>query len=497
MRHRILIGLIIFLAAIASALAQQEMTVVKPVEVDDVLTNPGIGFMTFQRFNGDALNQGTGWTEGFPIIYQELHGAPANKDYPMTSIAYFRIYWRFIEPEKGQFAWALIDKALSIARQRGQTLMLRIAPYGSDKASDVPEWYRKETGEAFPSQPLDGWKGTREKWATDAENPAYAREFGGMVRELGARYDGNPDLEAVDLSIVGAWGEGAGTEILSRTTLESLLDSYLDSFHRTPLLLQLTDKRAVSYALSKSRGEGNSPAYAPIPSAPIFPGPPIGWRADCLGDMGGFSPTENHMTDIYPQAIIGLGLSEAWKTAPVSMEACWVMQGWKDRGWSLKYIMEQAIKWHVSSFNGKSSPVPAEWQPEVNDWLKRMGYRFVLRRFAYSSMVGPNRKLQFASWWENKGNAPVYRGYRLALRLKREGASTILVTDADVKSWMPGDSLYDNSVFLPPAVEDGEYEIGLALLDPVTNQPMIKLAIAGIQPDGWYSMARSKFMGWI
>ena len=32
--------------------------VVKPKEIDDILINPGKGFMTFQRFNGDELNDG-------------------------------------------------------------------------------------------------------------------------------------------------------------------------------------------------------------------------------------------------------------------------------------------------------------------------------------------------------------------------------------------------------------------------------------------------------
>ena len=80
--------------------AQQTTVVVKPVEIRDVLVNPGIGFMTFQRFNGDALNAGTKWTEGFPIQYQQSSGTLQNKDFPETSIAYFRVYWRFLEPEK-------------------------------------------------------------------------------------------------------------------------------------------------------------------------------------------------------------------------------------------------------------------------------------------------------------------------------------------------------------------------------------------------------------
>ncbi|MBI5831053.1 MAG: hypothetical protein HZB16_01915 [Armatimonadetes bacterium] len=40
-----------------------EPAVVRPAPTADVLTNRGIGFMTFQRFAGDALHDGTGWSE--------------------------------------------------------------------------------------------------------------------------------------------------------------------------------------------------------------------------------------------------------------------------------------------------------------------------------------------------------------------------------------------------------------------------------------------------
>jgi len=124
----------------------QETVVVRPEETDEVLVNPGIGFMTFQRFNGDKLNQGKKWTEGFPITYQPFDGDLTNEGYPMTSLAYFRVYWRFIEPAKGQYQWDLIDKALKTAAQRGQTLLLRIAPYDKAPGTDVPQWYRAIVG---------------------------------------------------------------------------------------------------------------------------------------------------------------------------------------------------------------------------------------------------------------------------------------------------------------------------------------------------------------
>ena len=89
--------------ALASFALAQRTVIVRPQEIDDVLINPGIGFMTFQRFNGDALNEGLKWTEGYPIVYQEFKGSLENKNHPATSIAYFRIYWKFVEPERGKY----------------------------------------------------------------------------------------------------------------------------------------------------------------------------------------------------------------------------------------------------------------------------------------------------------------------------------------------------------------------------------------------------------
>ena len=441
----------------------QQTIIVRPKEIDDVLVNPGMGFMTFQRFNGDQLNEGLKWTEGYPIVYQPFKGSIENKNHPMTSIAYFRIYWKFLEPQGGKYRWDLIDTALRTARDRKQTLMLRIAPYGTDADNDVPAWYRAmvgdETGKLFAT-----------KWRTNPEDPRYSQHFGRLIRELGKRYDGNPDLESVDLAIVGAWGEGAGAEDLTDGTRRALVDSYLDSFDKTPLVMMLTDEKTNKYAIARKA---------------------VGWRVDCLGDMGGFSnPNWSHMQDYYPQAIIHFGMQDAWKKAPVSFEVCWVMQHWLDKGWDVNYIIDQSLKWHISSFNAKSSAVPEPWWPAVNRWLKHMGYRFVLRKFTYPAVVPQQGKLEFTSWWENKGVAPSYKPFTLALRLKGRGRSQILSTDADIRSWLPGDVVYDSAVFIPADMPPGYYDLSIAILDPVSNMPKIKLAIADMQSDGWYPVGK-------
>jgi hypothetical protein len=445
-----------------SVFAQETITV-RPKETDDILTNPGIGFMTFQRFNGDTLNQANRWTEGKPIVYQEFDGNLQNKDYPMTTIAYFRIYWKFIEPNTGKYRWDLIDNALKTAHLRQQTLMLRIAPYGTGTKNDVPEWYRAMVGKR---------KDLRvKKWQVDPEDPRYVKHFTKMIKILGKRYDGHSDLESVDVSIVGAWGEGAGSAQLTDKTRQALVDAYIDSFKKTHLVLLLTDKKTNSYALSKAD---------------------VGWRVDCLGDMGGFSQTWSHMNDYYPRAIINFGVRDAWKKAPVTLEVCWVMQHWKEMGWDVDHIIDESLKWHISSFNAKSSPVPKEWWPAVNRWLGKMGYRLVLRKFTYPAVVNPNSKLSFTSWWDNKGVAPCYKKFPLALRLKDNDKTEILVTKADIRTWLPGDNLYDDSVLVPSDIHPGQYDLQIGILDPLSNKPMVQLAISGKRHDGWYYLGTIK-----
>ncbi|HQG78669.1 MAG TPA: DUF4832 domain-containing protein [Bacteroidales bacterium] len=446
--------------------------IIKPELINDVLSNPGMGFMTFQRFNGDDLNAGPGWTEGFPIDYRDFNGNLTNKDYPATTIAYWRIYWKFMEPEKGIYRFDMLDKALAIARSRGQTLLLRIAPYGTQSNNDVPDWYRKMVG------PNRNWKYNNpvNLWVVDPEDPRYAEHFGGLIRALGQRYDGHPDLEAVDLSIVGAWGEGAGSELLSRDAREALVNAYTDSFRKTPIIALLMDRETNTYAASQI---------------------PVGWRIDCLGDLGFWAAEQNgwsHMYDFYPREIINFNVSDAWIKSPVSFEICGTFLNWRDEQKynreQVRYIFDQSLKWHVSSFNAKSSPVPPEWSDLVDDWLRRMGYRFALRRFTCPESAEVNGKLEYTTWWENLGVAPCYKDFAMAIRLRSGDRSEVFITGADVRNWLPGDIVYDDCIFVPRDFPPGPCDVQVAIVDKLKHEPRVSLAIRGKQPDGWYQLGK-------
>jgi len=480
--------LIFVLAGLITAKAQKdpEIVIVRPVEIFDVLNNPGIGFTTFQRFNGDELNEGIGWTEGLPIEYQPFDGDVTNKNYPQTTIAYFRVNWRFLETEPEQYNWEIIDKAMRIAAERGQTLMLRISPYEKSKEKDVPDWYREMVGE---EEGLEG-----KHWNVDPENPLYVKYFGGMIKNLGQRYDGHPNLESVDISFIGYWGEGSGGHLLTDKTRKALINIYLDNFKKTHLIFQPLngDPPDPSFLVKDTKVAAYWPNGSNNGTGPEMQH--LGWRIDCLGDMG-FNPGWGcHMLDIYPQHIIKSGMSEAWKRAPVTMEICGTFLRWKEKekynDETVEYIFGQALKWHISSFNAKSSPVPEEWNPLVNKWLNKMGYRYVLRKFTFPSVVSPQGQLPITSWWENKGVAPIYKDYVLVIRIINPDKEVILPACVDIKTWLPGDVVYDDNLYIPYDMPIGIYQLELGIVSPTTYKPMVKLAIEGVTEDGWYPMGK-------
>ena len=68
------------LATLSVAFAQSGNIVVRPAEIPDVLVNPGMGIQTFQRFNGDAINPGTRWSEVGPEA--KLNPTAGKPDFP-------------------------------------------------------------------------------------------------------------------------------------------------------------------------------------------------------------------------------------------------------------------------------------------------------------------------------------------------------------------------------------------------------------------------------
>lgn len=442
-------------AVVSQVRAQQETVVIRPVEIQDVLTNPGMGITTFQRFNGQALNPPYTWSERGPVT--KLEDAVPKPDFPDTSIAYLRWYWSAIEPEHGRFRWDIIDMALAEAQQHGQRLAIRLMPYSDH--DPLPDWYRNSGARrANKATDKDG-----AIWQPDFSDPLYLKDWGEVVAAAGERYDGNPILDSVDISSIGYWGEGWSDYMPAFEYQKPLIDIWLRAFPHTTLLMNFDEPEALAYGTQHGAG----------------------WRLDCWGDM---RLPGSEMLDQYPEEVARTGIQDVWKMRPVSLETCSTPAGWLRNGYDLQYILDQALRWHVTSVNIKSSPIPPQWRAQFEDFEKRMGYRFILRRLEYPKAVTAGSMMPVHMWWFNAGVAPIYREYWLAVQLQSQDKQTVIRVPADVRQWLPGDSVVDQSLYIPEDLTAGRYHVRIALLDPRTEIPAIRLAIQGRQPDGWYDL---------
>ncbi|MCZ2153672.1 MAG: DUF4832 domain-containing protein [Bryobacterales bacterium] len=441
-----------------SVSGQTDTVLIKPKPLDGTLRNPGRGIQTFQRFNGQALNPPTTWSEVGP---EGPLPSAEGVIFPVSTVAYVRWFWSQIEPEPGVYAWQIIDSALSEAKRHGQKLAIRIMPY--DKKSPLPEWYRNSNARRT-NKPGDEDGAI---WSPDSDDPYYITQWSALVRKLGERYDGHPDLDTVDISTFGYWGEGWGPYPPSKEVQQALIDLHFDVFRKTKLLVNFDVLEMLEYGTSRGAG----------------------WRADCWGDYGRPSaPNFAHMIDLYPRSIASGNVRDAWHRGPVSLEVCGTTASWKRMDYPLQKIFDAAMRWHASTINLKSSPIPEEWRAAFDEFEKRLGYRYSLRRVEYPRQATAGTPFLLKTLWLNDGVAPVYDRYRVELELASEQENVRVMLPIELTEWGPGDWIYEGPVLLPGNLPAGHYALRIAILDPASGKPAIQLANEGRDADGWYEV---------
>ncbi len=473
---------------------------VKPTRIDDVLTNPGMGFASF-HFGW--------WCNLPPITYSAKECAARVKkqwpeNYPKSGTAYFRWHWRDLEPKRGQIDFEMIDRAIQSANVMGMTLSFRVMTVAEGQ-SGIPDWLT-----SAPYDVAGQWRqgdGGRVFWP-DYRDPTFQREHARLISALGDRYDGHPAVDHVDIGTVGCWGEW-NTACLSNaeslvdvykpgnhkerqqivTALTRLIDHHLRAFSNTPVVMLGLDRENVGLMLHATQGGA-------------------GWRADCWGDWGMWGGSWSHQGKLYPSMIAAAtaadaGFTDVWKKAPVQLEICGTLERWHELGWTalkpngeVHKSFQWALRQHASVLNAKSKPVPEIYVAPIDELLKRNGYRFVVDRFNHQGTVPVGSRTTFKTDWRNVGVAPHYLPRVLTYRLRGPTKEIILGSTQDTRTWLPGSWKVRDTIAIPSDLPKGTYQIDLALLDrdgtaPDTKAlPPLLLAIAGRRADGWYPVSQ-------
>lgn len=369
----------------------------KLVEYTGFLKIPGVGFQTFFRFEDEDPN-----LKKMPFF---------------SGSAYFRWMWEQIEPEEGLYNWDLIDSHLARARENGQTLEFRIMlEWPGEYNIGIPQWL-VEKGVNLRLTHCEG----EDYYSPDLEDPIIKASHAKLIRALGERYDGHPDLGSVDIGSVGLWGEWheyCHPELMpGREELSAIIDLYYESFPNTPLVALVDDKEGILYAAGKGRSA---------------------WRGDCWGNYLPEGSGWNHHEDSYwPAHNL---IPEAWENGLVALESCYTMKSWYSEGNAIKQIVDDAIAWHATLAHNKSDYIPGEYQSEIERLVKKLGFRLVLRNIEYDQMVEPASTSALNLDWENLGIAPPYRDHRLAFRLRDKQDSIFgqYISDQSIQGWLPG-----------------------------------------------------------
>lgn len=425
------------------------MITITPKETSELFANPHMGWQTFHRFADEDPN---------------LAGLP-------SGAAYFRFYWREIEPADGQIDFAKFDALFAHAQKAGQRLSFRVMCAGTDQGTplEVPAWLKQSGCRGF-DYPYENGKTVF--WVPDFDDPRFQAAHTRLITQLGKRYDNHPALDHVDIGSVGLWGEwhmsGTGVDVPPLKTRLALIDLYRAAFPKSPKIMLIGDVDGMRRATQRG----------------------CGWRADCLGDMGGFSKKWNHMQNLYPDNLAKSGAAEAWKRGPVAWESCWEMNKWVQENWDVRAIFDYALAHHGSYLNNKSARIPEGTRPEIERFLRKLGYRLVLRRLEHPQTVARASSLPLALDWDNVGVAPPYGRQRVAVRLTDARGKTALVAPGTpITGWLPGRRRVAETVKIPRRLAPGRYALAIGVVEPATKAPAVRLAIAGRAGDGWYPLS--------
>jgi len=388
------------------------------------------------------------------------------------SVVYIRFQWMEAEPEEGHFNWDVLDKPIAAARARGASIAFRVMTTSAHSRGYYcsPKWLFDAGCKSFDYEvggddPTSG--GIRiKRIEPDYADPIYLAKHANFIRELGKRYDGNPNVEFLDIGSYGVWGEWHTKHPVAWEVRRQIIDMYLDAFKRTPLAMMSDDAQAMAYALPKGAG----------------------YRRDGVG-----SPS-------HEQTWIGSkkykdvpGFADAWQRSPAIFEWYGDYAYMQRRQWSFDNAVKFMLNNHVTLINDNVGKLPDAQMEQLVDLARKSGYRFVLREASHASEVRPGGSLQLKMRWSNVGVSKMYRAFPLEVYLLDASGKTVatLHAAADARKWLPGDHDVVEKLEIPRGVKKGDYTLALALVDGA-GKPAVALAIDAKETDRVYRISTLK-----
>ncbi len=427
--------------------------IVKPGESEELLLNPGKGWM---------------------IISSLAPGAYG--DFPEASVAYLRVNWCNLEPKEGLFDWDFWEPAMRYWVQRGKRVALAVMCANAHSPGPwcTPEWVRLAGARgAFYQRGGDEYMtGTPiERWEPDYGDPVFLAKLERFLHAFGTRYDGDQAFEFVDIRSYGIWGEWHTSRPASEEALRHHVDLHLAAFPRTQLVVPWGMNANIPvYRYAFDRG--------------------VGFRRD-----GVCGPPQGREAEVYPLV---------WGRAPVVFELWGHYEYLKEKGWWGEhplepYAVRQRAAYVTLYHERHAGPLIAQEPDLVRRLGNRMGYWFVLKEASYPAEMEAGGLFELTCRWENRGVAVCPRNYPVALFLVNADGKTVFAgaSASDTRAWAPAPgpgeavpvSLETLHWRLPQELPMGRYDVRIGLVSsPIRLVCAVKLGIAGRDAEDRYSL---------
>ena len=411
------------------SLLSSELYTFTPVDHGEALVNPGMGW-TIHYYDNMIRNYGS-----------RLDPSDTADYFPGLSTVYLRLPWSFIEPQKNKFAWETLDTPAQRWINIGKKIAFRISATESWMYYATPKWVFDEgvTGYDVDNRVLE----------PDYDHPLFLEYVERFVAAMADRYDGNPNVEFVDIGHYGMWGEGHTVSTSPKhgktwelETLKKHIDIYCRHFKKT--LLCISD----DYAGPETPGD-----RFPITDYAFSRGVTI--RDDSI--LVQKSPKQwfhSEMAQLF------------WPKLPVILECEHYGSSERRGAWDGDLLVQSVEAYHASfmSIHWWPDEFLEKNRPFIDRINRRLGYRLQLCRLECPEQVQIGKAFHIRWEWRNAGVAPCYNGGYPCLTLKDEkgGIVSVLVDDQlDVSTLS-----VDNPDKATPLVSTSSFTIAFGFADP-------------------------------
>ncbi len=425
------------------------ITVIEPNKIDEVLANPMTGFVPRADFCDAVIGSG-------------------------ATLVYLDVTWREFEPQKGVYDFERIevDNHLDEWRDQGKRVVFRFLcdlP-GDDSHVDIPDWLYEETGGDGDWYDTSYGKG----YSPNYNNEIFIERHREAIKALGAYYGGDDFFCYIELGSLGHWGEWhvKYSDGITRLPLEDVREQYI-----TPYIEYFPNAMIMMRRPFNPAAEYNFGLYNDM----------TGLEEDTQEwlDWINFGGDYNQTGEVNALT----AMPDAWKTAPIGGEFTSDLTMEQLLQDNIDKTAELIAKSHMT-FIGPKIPAGDEliYKDGVDTVLSLLGYRLRIERAVITQYPPLINEMKVKLRWVNDGYAPIYKDWPVYLYILNAEGDVIREVHVDIDLRTVVDNTFVVSAAEIPVndLPKGVYDIGIAIFDPSTAEPAVKLAMENSRDDKIY-----------